>query len=117
MPKHLTKEIKEKVTIKYEQGLKAPIIAKHLMISKRSVYEIIKKYKNGEDLGPHTANCGRKACYDERHEQIIIDSIAKKPDITLNKLIDKTELEISESTMSRIVKKLGYKRKKGIYVK
>lgn len=115
MPKHLSKDIKQKIIAKHEQGLRTPVIAEHFMISERSVYRTIHQYKYGEDLTPKTKNCGKQPSYSDKQKQIIIDLINEKPDITLLGLINAAGLNMTESTMSRIVKKLGYKRKNGYY--
>jgi len=116
MSKHLTKEMKEKVIAKFEQGVKVSVIAEHLMISGRSVYRTVNQYKNGEKLEPKTENCGKKPSYSKTQQQIIMEAIAEKPDITLQKLIEVSGLKITESAMSRILKKLGYKRKNIYYL-
>ena len=116
MAKYLTNEMKHKIVEKYIQGLKIPVIAEHLMVSERSIYRTVRQYKKGEEFEPKTTSRGRKPSYNENQKQIIIDSISEKSDITLHELIEKTGLEISESTMSRILKKLGYNRRKWVHI-
>ena len=77
MPKRLPQDIKERIIAKYKQGLKAEVIAEHLMVSERTVYTMINQYKKDEDLTLKTQP-RKKPSYNERHKQIT----AEKPDIT-----------------------------------
>jgi transposase len=61
-------------------------------------------------------NSGRKAKLSSEDTLKIIAKIEGKPDITLLELIDEFSLDISESGLSKVLKKLDFTFKKRLFI-
>lgn len=90
-------------------------IAKWLFISKSSVTKIWGKFQRSGEIFPEHRT-GRKPKVTEAEMEAAIAKQAEEPDITLNELIAECELDISESGLSKKMKKRGitFKKKRHI---
>jgi transposase len=112
MPKPITIEEREKI-IKHKQNNENEAdIARWLFISESSVTKLWALYKKTGSCLPNYKNCGRPSKLNDTQITQIKTEIKKTPDITLLELIDKLNLPISESGLSRMFKKLGLTFKK-----
>lgn len=112
MPKPITNEEREKIIKHKLNGEKEIDIARWLFISKASVSSIWGEYQKTKNYKLKYENCGRKSSITLQESTKIIEKIKKTPDITLLELIDKFNLKISESGLSKWLKKRGYSFKK-----
>ncbi|MFP3154221.1 hypothetical protein LQZ18_07295 [Lachnospiraceae bacterium ZAX-1] len=112
MAEPLSIEIREKIIQHKKNGIDKKTIANNLLISQSSVYKICSLYSVTGSIEPQPQNCGRKPMVSEETMKNVLTEIEKVPDSTLRELIDKFQLPISESALSRKLKKLGltYKR-------
>ena len=63
-------------------------------------------------MEPRPQNSGRKPLVSEDDMSLIIKKIKNVPDITLREIIEYFNLSLSESALSKRLKKLGYTYKK-----
>jgi len=86
-------------------------IKKWFNISERTIGRIWSKYQKTGKYQP-TPYLGRKSKLSKETDQQIKNTIAETPDITLNELIDKLSLDLTEGGLSFHLKKLGFSFKK-----
>jgi len=86
-------------------------IAKWLFISKSSVTKIWKKFTSTGNIVPE-ARSGRKPKVSEEEMQKVAAKHREQPDMTLNEIIAELELDITESGLSKKLKKKGVTFKK-----
>jgi transposase len=112
----ITKRDRE-IIVKHKQNKeKNENIAKWLFVSVSSITRIWKLFKETGDLEPKTGNAGRKPILSEEELQEIEKAIENQPDITLLEMIDKFNLDITESGLSKVLKKRGFSFKKRLSI-
>jgi transposase len=112
MPKPISNEVREKIIQHKKNGEKEIDIARWLLITKSSVGRIWGEYKRNENYLLKYENCGRKSVISSELECKILNKIKEIPDITLLEIIENLELKITESGLSKWLKKRGYSFKK-----
>jgi len=75
-----------------------------------------KQYKEKNTIAPKPHKKGRKPRIDEAAMEKITADISEQPDITLEELVEKFELKISISALSRKLTKLDLTFKKRHYL-
>jgi len=104
---------KRELIIKHKQaGKTQEDIAKWLDICVRTVRRVWSRFCLTGSYEPQPLNCGRKPLVSEETMSEIYAKIKEQPDITLNELIDKFSLPISESALCRRLIKAGFTYKK-----
>ena len=98
----------------YRRRGNAREVADMFGIFMRQVYRLAANERAGKDLHPHTELRGRKPKLTQEHLAQIEARIKEKPDVTMLDLIHELSLPISESRLSRIVRKLGFRYKKKV---
>jgi len=105
MPKAITKEERKKI-IKHKQNNENDTdIAYWLFVSKSTVTKIWALYHKTGNLDTKYTNCGRKPTLNNTQITQIKTEIEKNPNTTHQKLIKKFNLPITESALSKILKK------------
>ena len=112
MPMPIPNEIREKIIKHKENNETQSNIAKWLMISESTVTKVWARYKRTSSYEPSPRTQGRKPRVDFETMTKIEEKIKETPDITLAELIAEFNLGISESALSKRLKKLGYSYKK-----
>jgi transposase len=112
MPKPISNEVREKIIQHKKNGEKEIDIARWLLISKSAIGRIWGEYKKTENYLLKYENCGRKSVISSELECKILNKIKEFPDITLLEIIEILELKITESGLSKWLKKRGYSFKK-----
>ncbi|GHU48595.1 hypothetical protein FACS1894120_7010 [Clostridia bacterium] len=108
---------KRELIIKHKQNKKTEAdIAEWLEVSTRSVRRIWKLFITIGDISSNMGNSGRKSKISSEDTLKIITKIEEQPDITLLELIDEFSLDISESGLSKILKKLDFTFKKRLFI-
>jgi transposase len=87
-------------------------IAEWLFICVRTVTRVWNKFVSVGSYEPQPRNSGRKALVSEAEIKQVTEKIKEEPDITLLELIEEFNLKISQSALSRRLKKLGFTYKK-----
>ena len=96
----------------YEKGYKTKDLSEIFKISVNSVNRIIRQKKRTGSCELKTHNCGRKPILTESGLKHIPELIDKHPDITINEIIEKLCLKVTNETVRKAVVKMGYVYKK-----
>lgn len=89
----------------YRRHGNARHVADMFGVSAREVYRLAARENKEHDLHPHPERRGRKPKLTQEQLDKIEAAIREKPDITILDLIHDLNLPISESRLSRIVRK------------
>ncbi len=109
----LHNESREFLVKMYEGTHDAEETAKTFEVSKRQVYRIVKQYRETGSVAVCTSQRGRKPKLTPEDLERVDKAIKEQPDITFGELIERLQLDISDSRLGRIVReKLGYSLKK-----
>jgi transposase len=108
----VSNEIRNKIIKHKENKEKQSDIAKWLMISESTITKVWARYIATGSYEPSPRTQGRKSAVDEVTMAKVENKIKETPDMTLLELIAEFNLGISESALSRKLKKLGYSYKK-----
>ena len=109
--KPITNDEREKIIKDKQNGETEENIAKRLFVSISSVYRILALHRNTGSVLPKPYTGNNRKITKEQGE-LIEKTIHETPDITLLELIDELELNISESGLSKHLKKKGLTFKK-----
>ena len=112
MANPLSKETREKIIKHSENGAKPKEIAKWLMISISSIFQIKKLKKETGSTDHRPLNRGRKPKLTNEEMEKVKEEIKVNPDITLEETIEKFSLKIKKSALSKRLIDLGYSFKK-----
>ena len=112
MPKAITKEDREKIIKHKQNNKKEQEIADWLLISKSSVTKIWSLFQKTGSVENKYNNCGVKSSLSVDEISAIKQEIKDNPSTTINELIEKLNLPIGESGLSKVLKNLGLSFKK-----
>jgi transposase len=104
--------VRETIAKHKQTGQSGSEIAKWLMIHKQTVSRVWQQFLTTGNVTPKPKNNGRKPKINKKTMEKILTKIEQQPDITINSLIDKFNLQVSESTLSKRLKKAGLTHKK-----
>lgn len=111
--KILTNDERKRLVEAYERMGNAKMLAEAYNVSERSVYRLAAQKKKIGNVELQTSKRGRKPKITETDLQRISETIIEEPDITLQEIIDKLEIDCKVPTICRIIRhKLGFTRKK-----
>jgi transposase len=110
--------IRDRETIvKHKQAGKSGYeIAQWLMVHRQTVSRVWQQFLTTGNVTPKPKNSGRKPKITQPTMEKILSKIEKQPDTTLNGLIDKFSLPVSEAALSNRLKKEGLTYKKRHYI-
>ena len=74
-------------------------------------------YREAGTVEPKPQNPGRKSAFSRKDLAKLEQDIAKHPDATLAELRARSKVKVSIVSFHNILKKLGYTRKKRLYVR
>lgn len=104
MPAPLSKDLRERIIIKYKKGIKRIQIQSELEIKSLStVCEIIKLYNETGSIEPRPLNNGRPAKMTSQNTADLKTAVLAQPDITLEELKEELNLPICISRICRIL--------------
>jgi transposase len=95
-----------------EAGAEKKKVAEWLFIHERTVSRVWKKYQATGNYEPEAKKSGRKPLLTEEQMNEVFEKIKEQPDITLQELIDEFILPLSQSALSRRIRKAGLTFKK-----
>jgi transposase len=114
MPAPLSKDLRDRVIIKHEKGIKPVQIQKELEIKSLStVCGIIKLYEETGSVKPRPLNNGAPPKMTPQNMADLKAAVLEQPDLTLEELKEKCGLPICISRICRILNndlKLPYKK-------
>ena len=96
----------------YEQTHDAQTVAKYFQVSTSTVYRLSGQMKKTGSVDLQTSQRGRKAALKEEDLRAIDQLIIAQPDITIDEIIKKQRLSVSNETVRKAVIGLGYVYKK-----
>ena len=96
----------------YEATHNAEAIAKIFHVNKYTVYHLEERKRKTGSVDLQTWRRGRKALLSSTDKARIAECITKNPTINLEELRTQLGLKVSISTMSRVVRALGFRVKK-----
>jgi transposase len=112
MPKYISTEKRADIIFHKQSGKSNKLIAEFMRVCIRSVERVWADYEACGKSEANVQNCGRKSVITPEQKVKIISTIEEQPDITLNELIERFELAITEGGLSKYLKKLDYSFKK-----
>jgi transposase len=116
LPNPTSKEIREKIIQHKQNNTKETDIAKWLIISQSTVTKIWALHKKTGTIQPRPRTQGRKPLLTQQTLNQITQKIEQQPDITLKELIQEFNLKISQTALSKHLKKLDYTFKKRVFI-
>jgi len=99
-----------------ERGESIENIIKWFGICKTTIYNIYKQYKETGSYEPLPFPGKISTIFDKDINEKVLKKVKEKPDITQEELIEELGLNITQSGMSRHMKKLGLTLKKRLYM-
>ena len=112
MPKYISNEKRKDIIFHKENGKGNKVIAEFMCVCVRTVERVWKDFKAQGKVEANVHNCGRKSVITSEQNGKILEEIKNTPDITLNELIEKHDLKITEGGLSNYLKALGLTYKK-----
>jgi transposase len=121
MPAPLSEDLRIRVIALLEDGHSAPEVARRLLIADASVRNIYKRFKEDGTWEAKKMGGSRiPKIIQKAGEEFIEQQIKARPDIICKELqtmyINHFNQLVSEDTIRRCVKKLGYVKKKHVFV-
>jgi transposase len=104
----ISEEKRKDIIFHKKKGLGNKSIADSLDISERTVLRIWKLFSETESITPKPRRCGMRPAISSEEICKVEEKIKEKPDVTLRELIEVFDLKISESGLSKKLKKIGY---------
>lgn len=92
-------------------------IAERFKIPKGTVQNIIERHRDSGDIVPKPQNAGRKPAFSTEALQRLEREVLRHPDATLAELRERSGVGVSVVAVHNTLKKLGFSRKKKIYVR
>jgi transposase len=108
--------VREAIVKHKQAGKSVSEIAKWLMIHKQTVSRVWQQFLTTGNVTPKPKNSGRKPKITPQTMENIFTKIEQQPDITINGLIDEFNLQVSESALSKRLKKSGLTYKKRLFI-
>ncbi|MEH2933381.1 transcriptional regulator [Acutalibacter sp. JLR.KK004] len=108
----LRNEARKLLVQAYEQTHDAQAVAKCFHVSTSTVYRLSGQMKKTGSVDLQTSQRGRKPALTEKDLQDIDQLITAQPDITIDEIIEKQGLSVSNETVRKAVIGLGYIYKK-----
>jgi transposase len=110
------KELRERVVAAVEAGEHSiPEIASLFGVGITFVKKMLRLHRAGEDLEPRHGG-GPEPSLKEPERKLLRTKVAQQPDVSLNELrqmlVEKRQLSVSQSTVSRVLQELELPRKK-----
>lgn len=96
----------------YEKSHDAQEVAEFFSVDKSTVYRLYKQKRLTGSVDLRTSRRGRKPSLTDGDMGNIDKAVAEQPDITIDEIIEKLGLRVSNETVRKAVIKLGYVYKK-----
>ena len=92
-------------------------IAERFRIPKGTVQNILERFRDAGTVDPKPQNAGRKAAFQRKDLQRLERDVEQHPDATLMELRERSGRRVSLVCIHNTLKKLGFTRKKSLYVR
>jgi transposase len=108
---------KRVVAARIQDGQSMGEIAERFKIPKGTVQNILERYRDARTVEPKPQNAGRKPGVTDKALRDLERDLERHPDSTLEELRERNHLEVSLVTVHNTLRKLGFTRKKSLYVR
>lgn len=111
-------ELRERVVAaRLSDGQSMGQIAERFRVPKGTVQNILERYRDSGSVVPRPQNAGRKSAFSGRAFRRLETQVLRRPDATLEELRERCGLQVSVVAIHHALKKLGFTRKKSLYVR
>lgn len=107
---------KRVVAARTQDGQSMGEIAERFRMPKGTVQRILERYRNSGSVVPKPQNPGRKSAFSKEDLQRLKKDILANQDATLEELRARSRVKVSIVSFHRVIKKLGFTRKKSRYL-
>jgi transposase len=108
---------KRVVAARLEDGQSMGEIAKRFRLPKGTVQNILERYWESGTVAPKPQNAGRKSAFSPQELHRLEQDLERHPDATLSELRERSGVRVSLVAFHRTLRKLGFTRKKSLYVR
>ena len=108
---------KRVVAARLEDGQSMGQIAERFRIPKGTVQSILEHYRDAGTVMPKPQNAGRKPAFSGSALRRLEQYVLHQPDATLAELLERSGVKVSVVCVHNTLKKLGFTRKKSLYVR
>jgi len=108
---------KRVVAARIEDGQSMGAIANRFRIPKGTVQNILERFREAGTVLPKPQNAGRKPAFLGRVLHRLEREVELHPDATLAELRERSRVSVSLVCIHNTLKKLGFTRKKSLYVR
>ena len=108
---------KRVVAARMEDGQSMGLIAERFRIPKGTVQNILERFRAAGTVEPKAQNAGRKPAFVGKVLQRLEHDVERHPDATLMELRERSGMNVSLVCIHNTLKKLGFTRKKSLYVR
>jgi transposase len=116
-----SEDLREKIVEAKERGMPTTEVARTFGVGLSSVKRYAKTAREGGSLHPKKSSPGRRPKADESARRLLEADLEERPAATLAQRCDYLRsaagLRVSESTVSRLLRRLGWTRKKDRWVR
>ena len=105
------------VAARIEDGQSMGEIARRFKVPKGTVQNVRERYRDARTVEPKPQNAGRKPAFSGTRLRRLEQDVLRHPDATLEELLDRSGLNVSLVALHNTLKKLGFTRKKSLYVR
>ena len=105
------------VAARMEDGQSMGAIAQRFKIPKGTVQNILERYRDSGTVLPRPQNPGRKPAFSGKALRLLERDVERHPDATLEELRTRSGMAVSLVCMHHTLRKLGFTRKKSLYVR
>jgi transposase len=117
--KSYSEDLREKIIAAVERGMPKPEAARIFSVSLSSVKRYVRMASSGESLAPKKRP-GRTPKVDEKTKRLLNEDVKERPAATIAERVCFLEVitgkRLSYSTLWRVLKRLGWSRKKDRWV-
>ncbi len=106
--------MRERMVKAVHDGASVAEVARRFDVSETAVWNFVNRAEEGQSLEPKPRSGGPKPKLDEEDRQKLVDAVDQDPDATLEELIEQCDLDVSDSTVSRELKRLDRPRKRKV---
>ena len=108
---------KRVVAARVEDGQSMGMIANRFRIPKGTVQNILERFREAGTVTPKPQNAGRKPAFSGKALKRLERAVERHPDATLAELRERSAMRVSLVCVHNTLKKLGFTRKKSLYVR
>lgn len=110
-------DLRKRVVAARQDGQSMGEIAQRFKIPKGTVQNILERYRDAGIIEPKPQNAGRKPAFSGDALARLERDVERHPDSTLSELRERSRVQVSLVTIHHALKKLGFTRKKSLYVR